>query len=248
MIHVLRSEWIKIRTVRVNYVLGIIAFAFPVVVVALVAALNSDAQSAAGDLPGTVTATMILTAILLGVVGALNLTSEYSHNTIRTSFAAVPQRTRVLLGKLLVTLVSTMVFAAIIELITFGIGKVILDGRGADTATSGTDKAAMLGLVVLVGLLSMLGYGLGLVVRNSPATVAIFILWPLLLESIARAVLSAAGIDNPTPWLPYQSAVGLANPDRDSGDPTRLHAGLFLGVIVIAFVVIGIIVNDRRDA
>lgn len=93
MMHLLRSEWIKIRTVRVNYVLGIIAAAFPVLVIALVTALTNDQRSAANDLPGVVTGTMLLTALLLGVIGALNLTSEYSHNTIRTTFAAVPQRT-----------------------------------------------------------------------------------------------------------------------------------------------------------
>ena len=62
------------------------------------------------------------------------------------------------------------------------------------------------------------------------------------------ADVTAAGVDKPTPWLPYQSALQMANPDLDPGDPSRFRAGLFLGVIVIAFVVIGIIVNDRRDA
>ncbi|MCU1390960.1 MAG: hypothetical protein JWL72_4298 [Ilumatobacteraceae bacterium] len=248
MTHLLRSEWIKLRTVRVNYVLGIIAAAFPIVIIVLVALLNSDADSAAHDLPGAVTGTMLVTALLLGVVGALNLTSEYSHNTIRTTFAAVPQRTRVLLAKASVSLAATLVFAALIEAITFALGAVILNARGGDVSPTGTQKAAMLGLVVLCGMLSLLGYGLGLIIRNSPATVAILILWPLLLESIVRAVLTAAGVDNPTPWLPYQSALQMAKPDLDPGDPSRIRAGLFLGVIVIVFVVIGVFINERRDA
>ncbi|MCU1364446.1 MAG: hypothetical protein JWN39_85, partial [Ilumatobacteraceae bacterium] len=147
MTHLLRSEWIKLRTVRVNYVLGIIAAAFPIVIIVLVALLNSDADSAAHDLPGAVTGTMLVTALLLGVVGALNLTSEYSHNTIRTTFAAVPQRTRVLLAKASVSLAATLVFAALIEAITFALGAVILNARGGDVSPTGTQKAAMLGLV-----------------------------------------------------------------------------------------------------
>ena len=39
MINVLRSEWIKLRTVRMNFVLAIIALAFPVIVVVLTASL-----------------------------------------------------------------------------------------------------------------------------------------------------------------------------------------------------------------
>lgn len=245
---VLRSEWIKLRTVRVNFVLCIIAAAFPLIVVALVAALTSDKKQSASDLVGLVTGTMIVTALLLGVVGALNLTSEYSHNTIRTSFAAVPQRHRVLFAKGLISVVVFALYAAVIEILCYLLGSAILNGRGARVALTGPKKAAMLGLVVLVAMLVLLGFSLGMIIRNSPATITTFILWPLLLESIARGVLSAAGIHNPTPWLPYQSAFTMANPNPDSSDPGRLRAGLFLGVVLLAFIVIGTVVNERRDA
>ena len=248
MIDLLRSEWIKVRTVRVNYVLGIIAAAFPIVVIGLIAALSSDERSTADDLVGAVTGTMVLTSLLLGVIGALNLTSEYSHNTIRATFAAAPQRIRVLIAKALVTLASTMIAAAVIEAITFLVGSVILSSRDADVTLDGSDKAAMIGAVLLAGLLALLGYGLGLLIRNSPATVTILILWPLLLENIARGVLSAAGVEDGTPWLPYQSAILMANPDLSDSDPSRLHGGLYLGAVVLTLIIIGLAVNKRRDA
>jgi len=248
MTDLLRSEWIKLRTVRVNFVLAIIAAAFPIIVVILVASLNSNVRDAGADLVGLVTGTMVVAALLLGVIGALNLTSEYSHNTIRTSFAAVPQRRNVLMAKAGVSVVVCVLYAAVIEIVAFVTGSLILNGRDSNVELSGHDKAAMLGLVVLVGLLVLLGFGLGLIIRNSPATITTFILWPLLLENIARGVLEAAGVDNATPWLPYQSAFTMAKPDHDPGDPSRVRAGLLLGVIVLAFLVIGTIVNDKRDA
>ncbi|MEO7399004.1 MAG: ABC transporter permease [Ilumatobacteraceae bacterium] len=248
MSNLVRSEWIKIRTVRVNYVLSLIAFAFPVIVVGLVALLGKNERNVADDLVGTVTATMVLTSLLLGVIGALNLTSEFSHNTIRASFAAAPQRTRVFLAKALVTVATTLVLAAVIELATFLVGSVILSGRDAEIVVSGSDKAALAGAVALAGLLALLGFGLGLLIRHSAATVAILILWPLLLENIARGVMGAAGIEDQTPWLPYQSAIIMANPELSSSDPSRLHGGLYLGGVVLAFIVIGIFVNERRDA
>ena len=248
MINLMRSEWIKVRTVRVNYVLGIIAAAFPIVIVGLVAALTSDEQSVADDLVGAVTGTMVLTSILLGVIGALNLTSEFSHNTIRATFAAAPQRTRVLLSKAIVTLLSTLIAAAIIEALTYLVGSLILSSRDADVVLDGSDKAALIGAVVLAGLLSMLGFGLGLLIRNSPATITLLILWPLLLESILQGVLGAAGVEEPTPWLPYTSAILMANPDLGDSDPSRLHGGLYLGSVVVGLIIIGLAVNKRRDA
>ncbi|MEO6126043.1 MAG: ABC transporter permease [Ilumatobacteraceae bacterium] len=244
----MRSEWIKVRTVRVNYVLGMIAGAFPIIVVALIAALTSDEQDVARNLVGAVTGTMVLTSLLLGVIGALNLTSEFSHNTIRATFAAAPQRIRVLLAKAIVTLVSTLVIAAIIEFVTYLVGSLIISSRNADVVLDGSDKAALIGAVVLAGLLSMLGFGLGLLIRNSPATITLLILWPLLLESILQGVLRAAGVEDPTPWLPYTSAILMANPDLNSSDPSRLHGGLYLGSVVIGLIIVGLAVNKRRDA
>lgn len=248
MIDLLRSEWIKFHTVRVNFVLGSIAAAFPVIVVTLVALLTKNLGSASHDLVGVVTGTMVLTALLLGVIGALNVTSEYSHGTIRTTFAAAPQRTNVLVAKALVTMAGTMVFSAVVELVTLGIGSLVLNNRNADLHIDGSDTAAMVGAIVLAGMLSLLGYGLGLIIRNSAATVAVLVLWPLLLEGIVGAVLGVAGVDNPLPWLPYQSALRMANPSLGDGDPTRFRAGLFLAVVVLVLVVVGIFVNDRRDA
>jgi ABC-2 type transport system permease protein len=248
MTDLLQSEWIKFHTVRVNYVLGIIAAAFPVIVTALVCVLSNDAQNVADDFIGGITGTMVFSSLLLGVIGALNLTSEYSHGTIRATFAAAPQRVRVLVAKAIVTLVATLVIAALIELATYIVAVVILKSRDAELDVTGDDRAALLGAVVLAGMLAMLGYGLGLLIRNSPATVTILILWPLLLEQIVRGILAAAGVENQTAWLPYQSAISMANPDPSAGEPSRLHGGLYLGAVVLAFIIIGIVVNDRRDA
>ncbi len=249
MIDLVKSEWIKLHTVRVNYVLAIIAAAFPLVVVILVTTLSRYPEERSGnDLVGIVNATMVLSALLLGVVGALNLTSEYSHGTIRTTFAAVPQRTNVLLVKAVVAVVATMTFAALTMLATYGIGSVILSGRNANLSLDGNGRNALMGLVILCGLLSLLGYGLGLLIRNSAATVAILVLWPLLLETIANVVLQAAGVDNPLPWLPYQSAFVMLNTDLGHGDPSRLHGGLYLGSVAVVLIAIGIVVNERRDA
>ena len=73
MINLLKSEWIKFHTVRVNWVLGIIAVAFPLAITSLVCLLSSNVNDAADDFVGGITATMVLTSLLLGVVGSVEL-------------------------------------------------------------------------------------------------------------------------------------------------------------------------------
>ena len=245
----LRSEWIKFHTVRVTYVLSIIAGAFPLVFVVLVTALRPRPGVGEDfDLVGMVTGTMVLTALLMGVVSALSLTNEYSHGTIRSTFAAVPKRRNVLIAKAFVALVVTMVYATIVMIVSLVVGQLISRSRGAHISLSGDDRAAMFGLIALCGLVSLLGYALALIIRNSAATVTLLVLWPLLLENLVRLVLTATNIENPTRFLPYQSAIVMTVPRIDPTDPSRIQGGLYLGAVVFALIVIGIVINERRDA
>jgi ABC-2 type transport system permease protein len=154
----------------------------------------------------------------------------------------------VLLAKAAVSVMATIVAMLVVEVVSFLIGALILDGRGVDVKLRHQDVAALVGEIALAVMLTLLGYGLGLLIRNSPATISILILWPLLLESLVRVVLNAAGVHNQTPWLPYQSAILLGNPDPDPGDPGRLHNVLYLGTIVVVCVIFGLFLNERRDA
>ena len=247
--NLVRSEWIKLRTVRVTLVLAIVAAALPIVVVVLVASLGKKVEDVSGsDLTGLITGTMVVTALLFGVIGALNLTSEYSHGTIRTTFAAVPRRWHVLLVKGGVALAATLASAIVILLTSLVIGRIILSSRDAHLTFSGDSKAGMVGIVIFCGLLSLFGFGLGLIIRNSAAAITLFVLWPLLLENIASLVLSAAGVDDPQRWLPYQSAFKMILAEPQFGGSSRLHGGVYFGAVALALVFIGIVINERRDA
>ena len=248
MLNLFKAEWIKLRSVRVNIVLLALAAAFPVVIVVLVAILSGDPEGRSGeDFIGLITGTMVVTSLLLGVIGALNLTGEFSHGTIRTTFAATPQRRKVLLAKAVVSGLSTLVFGALVALVCFIVGPAILDSRGASLDFTSNNRSALLGVVLLGGLLSLLGFGLGLIIRNSPATVVLFILWPLLLENLIAVVLNVAGVDEPQKWLPYTSAILMGDPSAEAADG-RFTGGLYLGAVVVVMIVIGIFINERRDA
>ena len=97
------SEWIKLRTILSNKILVLGAFLFPFVIVTLAATFGSVADGPDSlEMAEFVMGMSVVTSMLLGVVTAIGLTSEYTHNTIRPTYAATPARPRVLMSKILV--------------------------------------------------------------------------------------------------------------------------------------------------
>lgn len=250
MSNLLRSEWIKLRTIPLHVFLWCIGGGFVLVVVVLVGLLNGSPETFSGsDLANLVGGTSIVAALIVSVVSALAITSEFSHDTIRPTLAATPHRIRVFLAKAVVLVGVALAIGAAIVWGAYVIGLVILDVRGADIGISGDDGslAVVLGAPFLFVILAMFGYGLGSLFRSSPAAVSVAILWPLLVETILATVLSIAGVDEPARFLPYQSAFALSVADPDGLPNGRIGGGLFFAVVVAALVAGSILVNTRRD-
>jgi ABC-2 type transport system permease protein len=251
MINTIRSEWIKLRTVRMNFVLFILAVAFPVVVSVLVAALASINDLKVEDVVGLVTGSSVVTALLLGVVGAVSISAEFAHGTIRPTFAATPKRVRVLISKAVVIALFAAVAEALVVVFCYAVSSAIVSSRGAHLSLSDQPEArsALIGIVVFAVIVSLLGFGIGMVIRNTPAAVAVLILWPLVVENIIMAILSAAGVDNPQKFLPYISGFGLGNPNAPTSESlSRVAGGLYFGAVTAVVAMAGALITARRDA
>jgi ABC-2 type transport system permease protein len=251
MINTIRSEWIKLRTVRMNFVLFILAVAFPVVVSVLVASLASINDLKISDVVGLVTGTSVVTALLLGVVGAVSISAEFAHGTIRPTFAATPKRMRVLASKAIVTALFAAVAEALVVVFCYAVSSAIASSRGATLSMNNQPeaRAALIGIVIFAVIVSPLGFGIGMVIRNTPAAVAVLILWPLVVENIIMAILSAAGVHNPQKFLPYISGFGLGNPNAPTSESlSRVAGGLYFAAVTAVVAMAGALITARRDA
>jgi ABC-2 type transport system permease protein len=251
MINTIRSEWIKLRTVRMNFVLFIIGVAFPVVVCVLVSSLIDLGDLKITDVAGTVTGSSVVTALLLGVVGAVSISAEFAHGTIRPTFAATPKRMRVLISKAIVTALFAAVAEALVVIFCFTVSSAIATSRGAKLSLSDRPeaRAALVGIVVFAVIVGLLGFGIGMVIRNTPAAVAVLILWPLVVENIIMAILSAAGVNNPQKFLPYISGFGLGNPNAPTSENlSRVAGGLYFAAVTAVVAIAGALITTRRDA
>lgn len=252
MINTIRSEWIKFRTIRMNFVLAIIAVAFPLIVTVLTAALADIDSMNSSDVAGLVSGTSLITGMLLGVIGASSITGEFGFGTIRPTFAATPRRGKVIVAKTIVTVVVAIAVETVVVVLCFGIGSAVMNSRGADISLSSTDgsRDALVGIVCFAAIVSLLGFGLGLLIRNTPAAVAVLLLWPLVAEGLIGALLSVAGIDDAFKWLPYNAGINLGNPDigSDTQSLGRVVGGLYFLAVAVVVTAVGALSANQRDA
>lgn len=245
MIDAIRSEWIKVSTITVTWVLVLVAVAFPLVITVLTAAFEGGSSDGA-DFAGLISGTAVVSSMLLGVVATLGITNEFSHNTIRPTFAALPDRTRALLAKPIVHVAVSLLVTVVIVIVGWVVGTAIAEGT-QELSDDGA-MAALVGVVFLAIGLTLLGYGLGMLVRNSAAAICLLLLWPLVAEGLIAGLMAAAGVEGLQRWLPYVAGITMASPDIGSDSLGRVSGGLYFFAWVLVVVGLGIWSTKRRDA
>jgi ABC-2 type transport system permease protein len=247
VIHAIRSEWIKLRTARANVVLIVLAVAVPLGLSLLIAFFGDFEFSDGRDtFAATVLGPCFLCTFLAGVVGVLGIGQEYRHSTIRVTFAAVPRRGRVLGAKIAVTVAFGALIGLVTQLLCLLAASVVLgmDDVHVSLFDPGENLAAFTGQVVLCGLFTLLGFGLGAILRQPAGAIPLLLLWPLIGESIIGGIFPKVGR-----WLPVSNGLRLAV-TGDAGEQTfgRLAAGLYFAAFVAVVVAIGWVLVERRDA
>jgi ABC-2 type transport system permease protein len=232
MIDAIRSEWIKTSTIRMNWVLVMLAVVLPLVITILTAAFNSDPLTGA-DLAAVVTVSATFSTLLLAVATSMGTTSEFSHGTIRPTFAAMPDRLRPLLAKPIVQCGIAATATATTVTLGWFAGAAIAEGPQSPGETGAVP--AMVGVVVLAAGLSLLGYALALVLRNPAATVT----------GLLLSVISAAST---LQFLPYLAGLNMAAVEPNEDLLGRVPGGLYFLAWTAAIALFATLRARHRDA
>ncbi len=185
-------------------------------------------------------------SLFAGLLGALSITGEIRHGTIRPTFLATPQRVRVIAAKAVASALGGLALGLLAEALTTGIGSAGFAARGIHIALSGGDfTQLLLGGAASAALWGAIGTGVGSIVRNQVGTVVGLCVWLLILEtSLISAVPSAAK------FAPGASAGALAGAIQTQ-TATNLLApavgALLLAAYATAATVAGSITMSRRD-
>jgi ABC-2 type transport system permease protein len=193
---VTKAEWIKLRSVRVN-VVGVAAAAVGLMLLGvLFSALAPTDMGPGGTATDSVSLAFggtSLSQLIIGVLAALFVGSEYASGLIRTTFGAVARRTRVLRAKAIVFGGATGLAMTLGAFAAFFAGSAVYSGN---LPSHSIGDPGVLRAVLSVGFygacVALIGIAVGFLVRSTATAIGLLLgllmLAPLLVDLVPGTV------------------------------------------------------------
>jgi ABC-2 type transport system permease protein len=256
----LRSELTKIRSVRSTYLTLIL------LVLAGVGWSVADcageaahwAQTAPQDkasfdaTQASVVGLALLGQLVIVVLGALVMTSEYSTGMMRTSLGVMPRRGVLYGAKAAVLTAVTVVIALITSFASFFIGQSLLHStHAAATLSQPGVLRAVLASALYIALSGLFAFALGAIVRSTAGAITAAFGLLFLLPQLAKA-LPSSWYAAMVRWLPGGNSVGAFTGTNSADAAPHLFSAwgefaVFGGYTAI-LLIIGALLFSRRDA
>ena len=251
---VLMAEWTKFISLRAN-IWTLIAAAFVSIVVGAVfvfahldfwSGMTPEERSLIDPVHESFIGLSVFGILGFAVLGALAMTSEYSSGTIASTFAAVPNRIRVLVAKAIIIGLVTIGFALVTAFVSFLIAQPILARESLDVSLvdSGVLIAVIGGGLYSAGA-ALVGLALGAILRRTTATiVAVSVIF-----SLATIITQAQpeSWSRVTKYLPHSAGLSAISSIEHSTLLSPLAGLVVLTVWVILGLVVAGVLIERRD-
>lgn len=270
---IVRSEWIKLRTLRSTqwslaiFVLLTVGFGL------LMAATLDTSSGPAVDAETQKSLTVMVatfgvnfTQLVAAVLGVLIISGEYTTGMIRSTFAAVPTRLPALFAKALILAAATFVVSLVSIVITALVTAPLLAGQGVEgQLLDGEVVRAIVGGAGYLALVALLAFGFGAILRSSAGGIAgvlgLILVVPTVFAILA-GITQATWAQNISTFLPSSAGelmysigdgaftggppIGAAAADVITLDATQ---GFLVLVAWVAVLLAGaVVLIKRRDA
>ena len=249
-----RSEFTKIRSTRSTYwtllALIVVCVGIGALACAGTASHPNGISSASFDATQQSLAGLYVGQLVIAVLGALTITSEYSTGMIRTSLAVQPRRGVVFAAKAVVFALVTLVTGLIVSFGSFFVGQVILSGAHL-SATLGQPNVlrAVIGGALFLTACGMLAYGLGALLRHTAGAISAAI-GLLFVATVLVQFLPQSWQNSVDKWMPALAGSQIWA-TKVNGGPHQFPAWGGFAVLAgwaLAALIAGLIVFRTRDA
>lgn len=239
----IRSEWLKLRSLRTTWVLAILSILTAIGITAAATGSVKEGTSAFERFDLLLTPAPLLVRLFILVLGILAFANEYRYGTIVPSLAAAPIRFELLGAKLIVLGGFGLVLGAIVTLASTVTGLTVLSLIGQPVSVfDGEIPRAIAGTVGFYGICAALGVGVGVLARQPTIAIGVLVPWALFGEKALGSFLP-----NLASYLPFTAGAQLYAVTT-KGEPLDPGVGAALFLTWTALVlVVGALLFQRRD-
>lgn len=240
-------EWRKMMDTRAGFwllaITGLLLL-LAMGITLLVAALDDSVRLTASGISEIM---VIPVSLLVPVFAVLVVTSEWSQRTHLVTFTLEPHRLRTIFAKL--AAVSVLAVATIAVAIVVGaVGNVLYGAITGNEVTWNVEASTLVWTVITQVLFFLMGFGLGMLILNTPGAVAIFYLVGFLLPFMVYSTLYVLfdwardilpWIDMTTASMPLISGTDYLGNQIDAGATEYLQYAVTIVLWVVVPVVLG---------
>jgi len=225
---VLRSETIKLLTVRSTWwsiaVVAVLSVGLAAIVAASMSAFNDPAGQTAAQLSQLVASAVIapiqFTMLLAGALGAIAVTGEYSTGMIRSTLTAEPRRGVVLTSKALVVAALLFVVSLVVFVVSTFPAAAIIGTSPIDLSDPAIVLQPMLYGALSMAVFAVIGLSFGFVLRSGPGAIAATVGLLFVLPIVGMMFPSEGAwswISHAAMYLPMSAAQSLTVPPGSEG-------------------------------
>lgn len=237
------SEYIKLSTVRSNAGIAVLTGLVGVFATWATAALVKDEVLVVSDV---FVYSTFLTAVIAAIASILTVTSEVQHGTLTAALTAQAARWVLVAAKTVMAVGIGVVLGAI-GMVTGAAGGAL---GGLAAGDAGSIPGTIAWALAFTTIASVLGLGVGLIVRHSAAAVSGLLVWWLVVENLVWAFLP----ETISRFLPFYAGGALLGVDVETTTAQTLAVGLSRTQDALVFggyaaltLLVGIVLLYRRD-
>jgi ABC-2 type transport system permease protein len=187
-----------------------------------------------------------LAALFAALLGAMSITGEIRHGTIRATFLVTPRRGRVVAAKVFVSTLIGVGFGLVAGAVATAAGTSALRSRGIDVHLDRGDYVLLVvGAAGAAALWAAIGVGVGALARNQVPTLIGICAWLLFVEGLLAGDV-ADNLSDIGRFLPGAAAAAVSG--QDPGTLLAPAVGLMLlALYAAATALAGALALSRRD-
>jgi ABC-2 type transport system permease protein len=257
--HLMAAEWTKIRSVRSTVWTIII---FTVVTIGLTALITwlteshwygphaaaRDATFLSDPVGGILDAPVFFGQLVIGVLGVLVISTEYTTGVIRATLLAVPRRLHMLAAKVAVFTILLFVVAEVVCFCSFFVGSAILHAHVPVALSDHNVTRAVIGTGLYLTVIGIFSLAIGTLIRHTAGGISTTIGAMFLLPIIGPLLPDSWGA-HINAYLPEQAGATVGHTNQTASQ--LLSAWQGFGVLCIwaaVLLAIGGFLLQRRDA